>query len=104
MMAARRSSDAGCSCVVLFRGDGACAERRPAQNPTDIKPGSITYDDIEYPYPVAYLPLTIYGQDVRMACLHGCAASRAAQRPHGDAVSWHELWRILLAGPIAILR
>ena len=35
--------------------------------PTDIKPGSITYDDIEYPYPVAYLPLTIYGQDVRMA-------------------------------------
>jgi pimeloyl-ACP methyl ester carboxylesterase len=37
------------------------------KTPTDIKPGSITYEDIEYPYPVAYLPMTIYGQDVRMA-------------------------------------
>src|SRR5258708_979485 len=35
--------------------------------PTDVKPGSITYDEIPYPYPVAYLPLTLYGQDVRLA-------------------------------------
>ena len=35
--------------------------------PTDVKPGSITYEDIAYPYPVATLPLTLYGQDVRMA-------------------------------------
>jgi pimeloyl-ACP methyl ester carboxylesterase len=35
--------------------------------PADIKPGSITYDDIPYPFSVAYLPLTLYGQDVRMA-------------------------------------
>ena len=35
--------------------------------PADIKPGSITYDEIEYPFPVSYLPLTVYGQDVRMA-------------------------------------
>jgi len=35
--------------------------------PTDIKPGSITYEDVPYPYPVSYLPLTLYGQDVRMA-------------------------------------
>jgi pimeloyl-ACP methyl ester carboxylesterase len=35
--------------------------------PTDVKPGSITYDEIPYPYPVSYLPLTLYGQDVRMA-------------------------------------
>src|SRR5258708_19653746 len=45
----------------------------PAQEPTapsapaDVKPGSITYEEIEYPYPVAFLPLTLYGQDVRMA-------------------------------------
>src|SRR5436190_16114414 len=39
----------------------------PPKAPTDVKPGSITYEDIEYPYPVAYLPLTLYGQDVRMA-------------------------------------
>src|SRR5450432_2637303 len=35
--------------------------------PQDVKPGSITYDDVAYPYPVQYLPLTVYGQDVRMA-------------------------------------
>ncbi len=35
--------------------------------PTDVKPGSITYDDVPYPYPVHYMPLTMYGQDVRMA-------------------------------------
>src|SRR3984957_5962708 len=35
--------------------------------PTDVKPGSITYEEIAYPYPVQFLPLTLYGQDVRMA-------------------------------------
>src|SRR6202453_4194324 len=35
--------------------------------PADVKPGSITYEDVPYPYPVTYLPLTLYGQDVRMA-------------------------------------
>jgi pimeloyl-ACP methyl ester carboxylesterase len=35
--------------------------------PKDVKPGSITYEDIPYPYPVSFLPLTVYGQDVRMA-------------------------------------
>lgn len=35
--------------------------------PTDVKPGSITYEGIAYPYPVSTLPLTLYGQDVRMA-------------------------------------
>jgi len=42
--------------------------RTPAvPTPTDIKPGSITCEDVPYPYPVSYLPLTLYGQDVRMA-------------------------------------
>jgi pimeloyl-ACP methyl ester carboxylesterase len=35
--------------------------------PADIKPGSITCEDVPYPYPSNYLPLTLYGQDVRMA-------------------------------------
>ena len=35
--------------------------------PTDVKPGSITYEDVPYPYPVSSMPLTMYGQDVRMA-------------------------------------
>src|ERR1041384_5005736 len=37
--------------------------------PQDVKPGSITYEDIPYPYPVSYLPLTLYGQDVPMASM-----------------------------------
>ncbi len=46
--------------------------RAPAQTdlpkaPADVKPGSITYEEVAYPYPAAYLPLTMYGQDVRMA-------------------------------------
>ena len=39
----------------------------PAKAPTDVKPGSIGYEGIPYPYPVSYLPLVLYGQDVRMA-------------------------------------
>jgi pimeloyl-ACP methyl ester carboxylesterase len=40
---------------------------RISKAPTDVKPGGITYEDVPYPYPVMYLPLTLYGQDVRMA-------------------------------------
>jgi pimeloyl-ACP methyl ester carboxylesterase len=35
--------------------------------PPDVKPGSITCEDVAYPYPSSYLPLTLYGQDVRIA-------------------------------------
>src|ERR1022692_2128143 len=35
--------------------------------PHDVAPGSITYEEIPYPYPVEVLPLTLYGQDVRLA-------------------------------------
>ena len=38
-----------------------------AKAPTDVKPSSITNDDLPYPHKVSYLPLTLYGQDVRMA-------------------------------------
>jgi pimeloyl-ACP methyl ester carboxylesterase len=49
-------------CLALFTFAAALA-----QVPPDIKPGSITYEDVPYPYPVSFLPLTMYGQDVRMA-------------------------------------
>jgi hypothetical protein len=45
----------------------ACAAFAQETAPRDVQPGSITYDDVAYPYPVMYLPLTMYGQDVRMA-------------------------------------
>ena len=35
--------------------------------PTDVTPASITCEDVPYPYPVSYLPITLYGQDLRMA-------------------------------------
>lgn len=37
-----------------------------AQAPA-VAPGSITGEDIPYPYPSAYTPITLYGQDLRMA-------------------------------------
>src|ERR1044071_8566471 len=55
--------------------------------PKDIAPGSITYDDVPYPYPVSYLPLTVYGQDVRMAYMDvppsGPPNGRTAMLFHG---------------------
>src|SRR6185503_6548994 len=49
----------------------ASAQERPQPQapptPTDVKPGSINMEDVPYPYSVSYLPLTLYGQDVRMA-------------------------------------
>src|ERR1044072_2789253 len=38
----------------------------PIPAPPDVKPGSITCEDVPYPYPSSYLPLTLYGQDVRI--------------------------------------
>ena len=48
--------------------------------PTDIQPGSITYEDIPYPYPVHYFPLTMYGQDVRMAYMDVAPAEQTNGR------------------------
>src|SRR5437899_10411289 len=62
-----------CSTAVLLTGQAAAQDRAPGQTPsqiptpTDIKPGSINLEDVPYPYPVSYLPLTMYGQDVRLA-------------------------------------
>lgn len=50
--------------------------------PTDVKPGSITYEEVEYPYPVSNLPLTLYGQDVRMAYMDVAPQGR----PNGRTV------------------
>src|SRR5450755_3143625 len=71
--------------------------------PTDIKPGSITYEGIDYPYPVAYLPLTLYGQDVRMAYMDVPPAGP----PNGrTVVLFHGMnfGGFYFAGPIEVLR
>lgn len=47
----------------------AFAQSAPAQppTPTDVRPGSITAEDVPYPYPSSYLDFTVYGQAVRIA-------------------------------------
>ncbi len=71
--------------------------------PLDVKPGSITYEDIAYPYPVSYLPLTLYGQDVRLAYMDVPAAGQ----PNGrTVVLFHGMnfGGFYFAGPIDVLR
>jgi pimeloyl-ACP methyl ester carboxylesterase len=71
--------------------------------PTDVAPGSITYEDIPYPYPVAHLPLTLYGQDVRLAYMDippaGAANGRVVVLLHGM-----NFGGFYFAGPIEALR
>ena len=71
--------------------------------PTDIKPGSITYEEIAYPYPVHYLPLTLYGQDVRMAYMD---VSPAGQPNGRTVVLLHGMnfGGFYFGGPIEALR
>ena len=54
---------------VTFIPTFASAQSPPAAvpTPTDVKPGSITCEDVPCPYPTTYLALTLYGQDVRIA-------------------------------------
>jgi len=56
-----------CGVTLFGQGRGQGMNYTPPPAPTDVAPGSITNEDVPYPYPVHYLPLTLYGQDVRMA-------------------------------------
>jgi pimeloyl-ACP methyl ester carboxylesterase len=71
--------------------------------PSDVQPGSITYDGVAYPHPVMYLPLTMYGQDVRMAYMDvpptGAPNGRTAILFHGM-----NFGGFYFAGPIDVLR
>src|SRR6266404_4487681 len=81
----------------------AMAQQPLLKAPTDVKPGSITYEDIAYPYPVAYLPLTVYGQDVRMAYMDVPPAGQ----PNGRVVvllHGMNFGGFYFAGPIDALR
>src|SRR5436305_8413389 len=87
-----------CLCVALLAQTEA-----PPKAPTDVKPGSITYDEIAYPYPVAYMPLTLYGQDIRMAYMDVPPAGE----PNGrTVVLFHGMnfGGFYFAGPIEVLR
>jgi pimeloyl-ACP methyl ester carboxylesterase len=56
--------------ALLTAGSTASAQRgaeATVPTPADIKPGSINSEDAPYPYPSAYVPLTLQGQDLRMS-------------------------------------
>ena len=89
--------------VVLCLVPAIFAQSEASKAPTDVKPGSITYEGIEYPYPVSYLPLTLYGQDVRMAYMDVPPAGQ----PNGrTVVLFHGMnfGGFYFAGPIEVLR
>jgi len=75
----------------------------PVATPTDVKPGSITCEDVPYPYPSSYLPLTVYGQDVRMAYMdvapQGAANGHTVVLLHGNNFAG-----FYFGGPIDALR
>src|ERR1700687_2885234 len=91
-------------CVLAFCS--ACilsAQEHLPSAPADVKPGSITYEEIEYPYPVSYLPLTLYGQDVRMAYMDVPPAGQ----PNGRTVvllHGMHFGGFYFSGPIEVLR
>ena len=68
-----------------------------------MKPGSINHEDVPYPFPVSYMPMGTYGQDVRMAYMDvppaGQANGRAVVLLHGFNFAGF-YW----AGPIEALR
>ena len=74
------------ACATLLALHAALAQdsqrREGPPTPTDVKPGSITSEDIPYPYDVAYLPLKLYGQDIRLAYMDVPAQGR----PNGRTV------------------
>ncbi len=87
--------------VLLFVGMAALAQTPKA--PTDVKPGSITNEDVAYPYPVSYLPLKLYGQDVNMAYMDVPPAGQ----PNGRTVMLFHGFNFggfYFSGPIEALR
>lgn len=88
---------------LLCAAPALLAQGQLLKAPTDVKPGSITYEEVEYPYPVSFLPLTLYGQDVRMAYMD----VKPEGRPNGrTAVLFHGMnfGGFYFDGPINLLR
>lgn len=93
-----------CACALLL-ATSLQAQQGAAAPPTppNIAPGSITSEDVPYPYAVSYLPLTLYGQDVRMAFMDVPPARQANGHTvvllHGNNFAG-----FYFGGPIDVLR
>lgn len=73
--------------LLLLGASGSFAQANPDAAP-DVDPVSITCEGCPYPYPSKYLPLTLYGQDVRMAYMDvaptGAANGHTVVLLHGN--------------------
>jgi pimeloyl-ACP methyl ester carboxylesterase len=88
--------------VLVLPASGIAQQNAPELAP-DVKPGSITSEDVAYPYPTSYLPLTLYGQDVRMAYMDVAPMGQ----PNGHTVvllHGHNFAGFYFGGPIDALR
>src|SRR6476646_1926315 len=90
-------------CLLLCLAELLVAQGDAPKAPADVKPGSIGYEDVAYPYPISYLPLVLYGQDVRMAYMDVPPLGQ----PNGrTVVLFHGMnfGGFYFAGPIEVLR
>src|SRR5262249_9356942 len=92
--------------IALFLSSAAAqaqAQTPAAPPPADVKPGSINCEECPYPYPSSYLPLTLYGQDVRIAYMD--VAPSAASNGH-TVVLLHgtNFAGVYFGGPSDVLR
>jgi pimeloyl-ACP methyl ester carboxylesterase len=76
---------------LILTATAAHAQTSPQPNwptPTDVKPASISCEDCAYPYPVKYLPLNVYAQDLRLAYMdvppQGTANGHTVVLLHGN--------------------
>jgi len=76
-------------CSALSLTDVAAQNAPPASPPAEWGPISINLEEIEYPFPVQYFNLRVYGEDVRMAYMDvaptGPSNGRAVVLLHGGS-------------------
>lgn len=69
---------------LVLAAANVCAQEAPA----DIRPAGIACEECPYPYPSKYLPLNVYGQDVRLAYMdvapQGTANGHTVVLLHGN--------------------
>src|SRR4051812_20314128 len=90
--------------IAAVSGAAAAQQAPPAPpTPTGVKPGSITCEDVPYPYPTSYLEFTAYGQDMRIAFMDvpplGAPNGHTVVLLHG-----HNFAGFYFGGPIDALR
>lgn len=96
------------SALCLLIAGLVCAQvsaQQPANvpTPTDVQPGSINSEDVPYPHPVSYFPITLYGQDLRMAYMDVAPLGQ----PNGHTVvllHGNNFAGFYFGGPIDVLR